>query len=240
MSFTKIDLHTHTVASGHAYCTIKEMAKTASEKGLTMLGISDHGPAMKGSITDVYFYNLRIIPRRLYGVDILIGAELNIIDYDGTTDVEERGKKNIDYAIASLHTLCIKPGTREENTRAIVKAMENPYVNIIGHPDDKRYPLDYEEVVRAAKENRVLLELNSASLDPHGIRRDCRDLDAKMLKYCERFDAPVIFGSDAHFDDRIAFFDRQIELVEEVKLPKELVMNDKPERLKTYLNKWMR
>lgn len=238
MSFTKIDLHTHTVASGHAYCTIKEMAKTASEKGLNMLGISDHGPAMKGSITDVYFYNLRIIPRELYGVEILIGAELNIVDYDGTTDVEERGKKNIDYAIASLHTLCIKPGTKEENTRAIVKAMENPYVNIIGHPDDKRYPLDYEQVVRAAKENRVLLELNSASLDPNGIRRDCRDLDAEMLKFCERFDAPVIFGSDAHFDDRIAFFDRQISLVEETGFPKELVMNDKPDVLRTYLNKW--
>ena len=238
MSFTKIDLHTHTVASGHAYCTIKEMAKTASEKGLSMLGISDHGPAMKGSITDVYFYNLRIIPRELYGVEILIGAELNIVDYDGTTDVEERGKRNLDYAIASLHTLCIKPGTKEENTRAIVKAMENPYVNIIGHPDDKRYPLDYEEVVRAAKENRVLLELNSASLDPKGIRRDCRDLDVEMLKFCERFDAPVIFGSDAHFDDRIAFFDRQISLVEEVGFPKDLVMNDKPEILRTYLNKW--
>ena len=238
MSFTKIYLHTHTVASGHAYCTIKEMAKTASEKGLSMLGISDHGPAMKGSITDVYFYNLRIIPRELYGVELLIGAELNIVDYDGTTDVEERGKRNLDYAIASLHTLCIKPGTREENTRAIVKAMENPYVNIIGHPDDKRYPLDYEQVVRAAKENRVLLELNSASLDPNGIRRDCRDLDAEMLKCCEKFDAPVIFGSDAHFDDRIAFFDRQISLVEEVGFPKELVMNDKPELLRSYLNKW--
>lgn len=234
----KIDLHTHTIASGHAYSTIREMAKSASEKGMQMLGISDHAPAMKGSITDVYFYNLRVIPRELYGVELLIGAELNIIDYNGKTDMEERGKRNLDYAIASLHTLCIKPGTKEENTNAVVKAMEDPYVNIIGHPDDKRYPLDYEAIVKASKETGVLLELNTASLDPQGIRKDCSCLDAQMLKYCEKYDVPVIMGSDAHFDDRIGFFDYQKKLIEEVNFPMELIMNDKPEKLRKYLNKW--
>lgn len=235
MSFTKIDLHTHTVASGHAYCSIKEMAKSASEKGLDILGISEHGPAMKGSITDIYFYNISIIPRELYGIKLLIGAELNILDYDGNTDVSERGKKNIDYAIASLHTLCIDPGTKAENTRAIVKAMENPCVNIIGHPDDRRYPLDYEEIARAASETKTLLELNSASLNPNGIRKNCHDLDTEMLKYCEKYGSRVIFGSDAHFDDRIAFFDRQIALVEETSFPEELIVNDKPEVLRSYM-----
>ena len=75
-----LDIHTHTTASGHAYNTIYEMAQSASRKGLALLGISDHGPAMEGSASKHYFRSSRCIPRELYGVKILFGCELNIID----------------------------------------------------------------------------------------------------------------------------------------------------------------
>ena len=75
-----LDIHTHTIASGHAYNTIYEMAQSASRKGLALLGISDHGPAMEGSASKHYFRSGRCIPRELYGVKILFGCELNIMD----------------------------------------------------------------------------------------------------------------------------------------------------------------
>ena len=56
--------------------------------------------------------------------------------------------KGCDVVIASLHIPCIKPGSIEQNTNALIKAMDNPYVNIIGHPDDSRYPVDYEKLVK--------------------------------------------------------------------------------------------
>ena len=84
-----LDIHTHTTASGHAYNTIYEMAQSASRKGLALLGISDHGPAMEGSASKHYFRSSRCIPRELYGVKILFGCELNIMDYDGGVDLDE-------------------------------------------------------------------------------------------------------------------------------------------------------
>ena len=58
-----LDLHTHTVASGHAYCSLREMAKVASEKGLEVLGVTEHAPGMPGTCHQYYFDNLRVVPR---------------------------------------------------------------------------------------------------------------------------------------------------------------------------------
>lgn len=64
-----LDLHTHTVASGHAYCSIREMAKAAADKGLELLGITEHAPAMPGTCHNFYFHNLRWFPERCTGSD---------------------------------------------------------------------------------------------------------------------------------------------------------------------------
>ena len=58
----KLDVHTHTVASGHAYSTIDENVRYASEQGFELVGISDHAPKMPGGTHNFYFLNLRIIP----------------------------------------------------------------------------------------------------------------------------------------------------------------------------------
>ena len=142
-----VDTHTHTLASGHAYSTIREMAYIASKKGVKLLGITEHGPKMPGSCHDFYFTNLRVVSRQMCGVELLLGVELNILDYDGTVDLPQNVLKQMDIAIASMHIPCIKPGTREENTRAYLNAIKNPYIHLIGHPDDSSYELDYEALV---------------------------------------------------------------------------------------------
>ena len=234
----KIDLHTHTIASGHAYCTLKEMAKYAAETGMDWLGFAEHGPAMPGSCHPLYFINYHVIPDHLYGIRILKGAELNVLDYEGAIDLEERGLRQLDYAIASLHTKCIKAGTKLENTNALLHAMENPFVNIIGHPDDGRYPLDYESLVKGAVSCGVLLEFNASSLDPENARTNGPENDRLLLKTCEKYGAPILLGSDAHFEDMIGNFKEPCKVLKETGFPEELVMNDKPEKLKKYLNKW--
>ena len=201
-----LDLHTHTIASGHAYNTLREMAKAASDKGLSVLGITEHAPKMPGTCHSFYFHNLKTVPRELYGIRLLLGSEVNIMDFEGNIDLEERDLKGMDIIIASLHTPCIKPGSVRENTTAYLKAMENPYVNIIGHPDDGRYPVDYRALVEGAKEKGKVLELNNHSLDPKCFRRDARENDLKMLELCKEYAVPVIMGSDAHFDTLIGEF----------------------------------
>ena len=173
-----VDTHTHTIASGHAYNTILEMAKAAADKGIKILGITDHSKAMPEASGDFYFMNLKSMDREAYGVELLLGVELNIIDYNGKVDLPLRYIKEMDIVIASLHTPCIKPGTKEENTNALIKCCENPYIDIIGHPDDGNYDIDMEQLVLAAKRTGTLLELNNNSIV---FRMNARENDKKML-----------------------------------------------------------
>ena len=74
------DLHTHTVASGHAFSTLKENIEEAAAKGLKAMGTSDHYSAMPGSAQPIYFTNFKAIKEKILGVRIFTGMEANIID----------------------------------------------------------------------------------------------------------------------------------------------------------------
>lgn len=232
-----LDLHTHTIASGHAYNTIREMAKAAADKGLEVLGITEHAPMMPGTCHRFYFHNLKVVPREMYGIRLLLGTELNILDPEGTVDMNEKELKSMDVVIASLHLSCMKPGTREENTRAYINTMKNPYVNIIGHPDDGRYEVDYRALVEAAKEYGKVLELNNHSLEPSCLRKNARENDIQMLEHCKELGVPVVMGSDAHFDTHIAGFDVAVGLLTELDFPEELVLNRSVEAIMGYINR---
>ena len=229
------DLHTHTIASGHAYNTILEMVHAAAQKKLPILGISDHAPAMRGTMDDVYFWNFKAIPPVIEGVRVLFGCELNILDYKGTIDLSEKALKRLDYAIASLHDLCLPFGTKEENTAAVLGVMENPYVKIIGHPDDGRYPLDLEAVAKAAKKHKKLLEINNSSLLPSSSRLQARENDLVLLEHCKHYEVPVLLGSDAHFMTAVGRHDSAIALLKEVNFPEDLVANASKELLAQYI-----
>ena len=84
-----IDAHTHTVASGHAYSSLQEMAKAAADKGLEVLGITEHGPKVPGTCPQLYFKNMFVVPRQMYGIRLLMGCEMNILDCHGTLDLTE-------------------------------------------------------------------------------------------------------------------------------------------------------
>ena len=229
-----VDTHTHTIASGHAYNTILEMAKAAADKGIKILGITDHSKAMPEASGDFYFMNLKSMDREAYGVELLLGVELNIIDYNGKVDLPLRYIKEMDIVIASLHTPCIKPGTKEENTNALIKCCENPYIDIIGHHDDGNYDIDMEQLVLAAKRTGTLLELNNNSIV---FRMNARENDKKMLILCKEHNVPIVIGSDAHAVGKVGEKSNALELVEEVDFPEELIMNYYPDKLKEYLSK---
>lgn len=232
-----LDIHTHTLASGHAYSTIKEMATAAKAQGLELLGISEHTQAMPGACHPMYFCNFKAIDRSLFPVEMLFGAEVNIMDYNGKLDLEELYLQRIDYAIASLHDLCIKPGSVSENTNAIIGAMQNPYVSVIGHPDDGLYPVDYEAIAKAAREHHVLLEINNSSLVPNTHRLNTHENDRQMLNFCKKYGASVIMNSDAHFESAVGKHPYSAALLQEVSFPEELVVNTSVEKLKSFLKK---
>ena len=73
------DTHSHTLASGHAYSTITEMAEAAAARGLKTLALTEHAPEMPGTCGLYYFQNLDVVPRVQKGVRLLMGAEVNTI-----------------------------------------------------------------------------------------------------------------------------------------------------------------
>ena len=99
-----IDIHTHTVASGHGTTdTIADLAKGAYKKGMTLLGVSDHGPATPGSCKESYFRSLKSAPHSRAGIPVLYGAEANILNENGALDLPDSILENLDFCIASIH-----------------------------------------------------------------------------------------------------------------------------------------
>lgn len=229
------DLHTHTLASGHAFSTLKENLDEARRKGLWAMGSSDHAPKMPGANPSL-FVNYKVVRREIERIRVFRGMEANICDFEGTVDAETSLLSKLDYVIASLHTPCIQSGTAAQNTQALIGAMKNPYIRIIGHPDDSRYPLDYEVLVPAAKELGVALELNNSSLVPDSTRVDGRKNAVRLLEACKKYRVAVILGSDAHIWYDVGRFEEAFALMEETGFPEGLVLNRAPEGIRSVLN----
>lgn len=225
-----LDMHTHTLASGHAYSTIREMAQAAKEKGLSLLGISEHTSRMPNGAHDFYFQNLKTIDRNAYPVLLRLGAELNILDKEGTIDLSAELLKQLDYGIASFHPPCIPFLSKSELTKAICKVMENPYIQIIGHLDDERFSVDYEEVVKQAKETGTIFEVNNSSLSPNSFRLNAEKSYELLLDACARHEVPIILNSDAHVDTLVGCHIYSEQIIQKFHFPKTLIINNSVER----------
>lgn len=155
----------------------------------------------------------------------MFGAELNILDIKGSIDLSDWTMQGLDVGIASMHPGCYESVSREANTEAYIKAMDEPHINIIGHPDDGRFPVDALALVQAAKEKHVLLELNNNSLNPKSFRQNAWETDVKILKACKKYQVPIILGSDAHVEEDIAEYRFAERVLESVNFPRELIVN---------------
>ena len=224
-----IDVHTHSIASGHAYSTLVEMVSEAQDRGLKIFGITEHTPALPGACHSIYFRNLHVVPRQWGDMRLLLGAELNIINSKGDIDLEDEFFPMLDIRIAGIHKLCWENGTAEENTEGMIRVIQNPWINVISHPGDGTAELNFEPIVIAAKEHNTLLEINNSSLNPvRGKTHKAIPNNIEILNLCKKYEVPVILGSDAHITFDIANYDNILPLLNETEFPEELIINDKP------------
>ncbi|MFV0479780.1 MAG: phosphatase [Anaerorhabdus sp.] len=233
-----IDVHTHTISSGHAYSSLQENIASAKEKGLSYYGVSDHAPMMLGGPHSYYFSNMGVIPSEIDGIRILKGIEANIHSITGEIDVDKDALRAVDYIIASMHSPCYAPShTPQENLMAYEGACRNPRVTVIGHPDDGRFPCDYERLVECCKETGTLIEINNSSLKPGGFRSNCKEISTEILRICKEKNHPIIMNSDAHISYDVGNLNYAEELIEECGFPKELVVNYNVELIEKYFFK---
>ena len=223
----KADLHTHTVASGHAYSTVTEIAAAARDRGIELVAITDHGPGCPGGAHLWHFWNMKVIPSVLDGVRILKGVEANVADTASGTDVPDEVLRQLDFVAVGFHPLTgFDECDRARNTAALLKAIANPLVDMVVHPgNDAEFPLDLDTVVQAAAQAGVIIELNAHSFDPRSSRAGSDVREREFAAAALAAGAPIAIGSDAHFALHVGRFDAGIAVAAEIGLAEAHVVN---------------
>ncbi len=233
------DLHTHTVACGHAFSTVEENIRAARRAEMLVLAITEHGPSLPGGPHHYLLGAMSTIPAYIEGIRVLRGAELNIISSSGKLDLDQDRMSRLDLVLAGFHAGTPYPGNgRDENTQALCSAMENPYLDIIAHPDNPAYPVDYKEVVQKAVTEEIHLEINVSSLKTsHPGRENGRQNCLDFLALGKKEGLPIAVGSDAHISYAVGELQAATKLLDEVNYPPELILNYSREGLETFLEK---
>lgn len=192
----RTDTHAHTVASTHAYSTVHDYFHAAKTKGIDLFAITDHAPTMPDAPHYWHFGNMKVLPRIVDNIAMLRGIEANILPDNAGVDVPDGLLPYLDIAIASFHEPVIPPGNQKYNTQCMLRAIESCRIQIIGHPGNPRYPVDIDEIVRAAKDHNVAIEINNSSFthSREGSEANC----IAFLECIAKHDWKVVFASDAH------------------------------------------
>ncbi len=194
------DLHMHTTATDGRN-SIREMAAAAREVGYEYIAITDHSKAlaMTGGLDEKalskHIQEMDRVSSKLKKIKILKGIEVDILG-DGKLDLSDEALAQLDVVIASIHSRFNL--SRKEMTLRICRALENPHVNILAHPTGRLltqrepYPVDLEQVIKIARENRVCLEINA-----YPARLDLSDVHCLMAR---DHGVLISINSDSHSD----------------------------------------
>lgn len=229
-------MHTHTVASTHAYSTITENAVWAAKHGIKYLGMTDHGVKMQDAPDTWHFENLRILPDVLENVRVFKGIEANIIGCNGEIDIP-RDVESFYYSIlewvnVSMHLQCFRPSTRSEHTKAYLNVLKNKYVDVICHSESVRFDYDFDDVIKACADSGRLIEINECRLERPGVNHE-RYL--QILDCCVKYGTRIIVSSDAHFYTHIGAFEKADSLIGSAGFPEKLVVNADEEQFLDYI-----
>ena len=188
------DLHMHTNWSD-GLNTVEEMVKACIDMGYEYMAISDHSQSARvaNGLTPERFKLQREEIERVrkkYGdkISILWSVEVDILP-DGSLDLPDELLREFDFVTASIHSRF-----NQDNTERLLKAMENPYVNLIGHPFGRQYgyregyPLDFDRILEKALETGTALEINSQR----------EDLDSQHIRQAVERGVKLVVNSDAH------------------------------------------
>ena len=218
------DLHMHTTWSdGRA--TLDEMVAAAKEEGREYVAICDHAKRLKGDLLARQGEAIATVNESVKGIEVLRGVEVDI-RRDGSLDMGDDLLAELDWVMASIHSGF--SGSRDELTKRLVAAMENPHVDCIGHPTGRKinkrapYELDLDAVFAAAVETGTFLEINS---QPD--RLDLRDVHARAAAEAG---VGIIVSTDAHRLHELANLELGVFQARRGWLTAEQVVNTRPWR----------
>ncbi len=251
MYTVKVDPHTHTIASVHAFSTLGENALVAKEKGLEAIAMTDHfgedflPVSISGKNMIPAAMNLKSFPNELFGVKTLMGTEIDIVDKDGHLygwnqvmfEGAYKGMIQLDallstreITIASYHQAIVEGEelTKGEGTRMYINVLQTPGVHILGHIGRPKVPFDIEVVVKEAKKLGKIIEINNHSFGfGEKIGKRCKEIALA----CAEEGTYITVSSDAHSAHHIGEFSLTLQMLKEIDFPQKLIANESLEKL---------
>jgi DNA polymerase (family 10) len=231
------DLHTHTKLTD-GLATLEQMLETAAAMRYAYYAVTDHAPNLfMQRMTDEKMLaqraELRKLQARYPKMTLLHGTELNI-DPEGNVDWDAEFLDGFDLCVASVHSHFNQP--KEEMTRRVIRAMENPRVHIIGHPTtrkiNQRPPVDYDldEIFKAAARTGTALEVNGYP--------DRLDLKDEHILWARRYGVKFAVDTDSHATTHLALMRYGVGAAQRGWLTKSDVINAWPlGKLRAFLKK---
>jgi putative hydrolase len=216
-----VDLHVHSLFSSCGLHTILELLDQGRRTGLAAMAITDHGLAVgNGRLTSVFFERFKC-PYN----DIVLykGIELNLLDDKGNIDIVWQFMPFIDILLLGVHPNLPPHGSREQYTTMLCAAIDkNPYIDIITHPNDPAYPLDYLRLAQKAKEYGIALELNNSKiLYNRGTVEDTLELVAA----CKQAGCLVAVNSDTHALHELGRDEAVRPILDRARFPADRIVN---------------
>ncbi len=221
----KGDFHIHTVKSDGAN-RLEEMVAAAKKLGYEYVAITDHSRSERIahglSIEDMekWLRGIKAAAEKIKGIRVFAGSEVDILP-DGELDFPDDLLRKMDIVVGSVHSRF--KSTREEMTKRILTALDNKYLDILGHPTGRRigkrepYEVDLKKIFAAAAENKVLLEINA-----HPERSDLKDIHAREAK---SFGCRFVIDTDSHSTENLKFMELGVAIARRAWLSPEDVAN---------------
>ena len=225
VSFLRGDLHSHTNWSDGG-STVYEMARAAQSRGYSYLAITDHSPRIRvvnglgPERLHAQAEEIRRAMERLPGMTILRGIEVDILE-DGSLDLADETLAELDVVVASPHVKLKME--REAMTERMLRAVESPHVDIVGHPTGRRLgsrpgaDYDFEAVFRHAARHGTALEMDC---DPARM-----DLSPDLARLAAACGCRLSLDSDAHAPDQFAYVDSGAWMARQAGIGPELLLN---------------
>jgi DNA polymerase (family 10) len=222
------DLHMHTTWSDGKY-SAQEMVEAARKRGYQYVAITDHSKSLgvAGGLSDAdlirHTDECRALNEKYSDIRVLAGTEVDIRQ-DGSLDYSDDLLAKLDFVVASVHSGFKQ--TRAELTERVVRAMQNPYVRVIGHPtgrllgDRDPYELDFDEIMKEAAKTRTCLEVNS-----NFHRLDLNDLHCRKAR---EMGVHVIISTDSHNYDDLLNLPYGVATAQRGWIEKDRVLNARP------------
>ena len=228
----KVDLHTHTIASPDGIHTVMETLYYAKKKGVELLAITDHGPQSGRRVNTVFFKRFQ---NPYDDIELLKGLECNLGNDLGEIDLPQSLLAQMDIVLLGIHKNTTRNKPKEFYTECLVQAIKaNPCINIITHPNDPDFPVDYEILAKTALNHDVAIEINNSKTAG---KIASPDSTIKLLRACMNIGCSIAVNSDAHVISELGQDNAVTPYLKELDFPEDLVITNNKERALKFINK---